>query len=233
MLIAFVLVGGSAAKATLIIGASDFTTDGIGVNNLTSVTTASGTLTDLTFISSTSAANADTDYWHSTLSQEVSSGLAVEALLDQSPFTGALNPGVSTTFQFGTSVPQNASFFVFGRGNNWPTSAIATDIAGADLDLTVALPDPGTTFALTVAGSPWARNPGANFGSSLGGWTFELSEFVGTGNTSDVAGIRLSRTDNNFDPTLVGYGAIPEPSTAALMLIFGAGLMRRMRRKLA
>jgi hypothetical protein len=198
-------------------------------NTLTSV----NGMTDLAFTSSTSAGNGNTDYWHSTLSREVSSGLAQAALLDQSPYTGALNPGIATTFQFGAAVPLNATFFVFGRGNEWPTSAIATDVAGADLDLTVSIPSPGSTFALTVTGTPWARNPGANFGDNLAGWTLDLAEFTGTGNPADVGGLRLDRGDGNFDPTLVGYGVIPEPSSAALILVFGSLLLARFRRSSA
>ena len=163
--------------------------------------------------------------------QEVASGLAVEALTDHSPYTGALNPGRATTFGFGAAVPADVTFFVFGRGNNWPTSAVAIDGAGADLDLTVPLQNPGATFALTVAGTPWARNPGANFGSNLAGWSFGVNEFTGTGDLASVAGIRLDGNDNNFDPTLVGYGsAIPEPSSAALALFMSSLLLlRRLR----
>jgi hypothetical protein len=232
VLLAAFAAGTPSLKATLVIGPGDFTTDGVGFNNLTSLTGSAGVLTDLTFTSSTSAANADTDYYHSTLSQEVSSSMSVEALLDQSPYTGALNPGTATTFQFGAIVPQNATLFVFGRGNDWPTSAIATDISGADLDLTLALPGTGGTFALTVTGAPWSRSSGGDFGSNLAGWSFELGELTGTGNLSDVAGVRFDRGNDNFDPTLVGYGVIPEPSSAALMLLFAGMLLQRIRRNL-
>jgi hypothetical protein len=145
-------------------------------------------------------------------------------------FTGVLNPGVATTFQFGSAVPANATLFVFGRGNDWPTSAIATDISGADVDLTVSLPNPSGNPALVTSGSVWARNPGTNFSGNLGGWSFDVGELTGTGNLADVASIRLDRSTDTFDPTLVGYAVIPAPSSAALVLLFGGLILRRVRR---
>ena len=212
-----------ASAPAAVMNITGITTDGSAPNNLISITTASETLSTLVY--SDSSHTGTNRYWHSTLSTDPLSGTA--ALDDGSPYTGVLNPNrATTTYTFDFAPRDQDTMFLIGRGNDWPSSIVATDSAGTDLPLTLNLTS-GSQF-FPVGSNDWARNNGTNFSNGLGGWTFALEDFTGTGDIADVRGIRYERDNNNFDPTLIGI-AIPEPSRALLLLVgaLGLGVIRR------
>lgn len=68
--------------------------------------------------------------------------------------------------------------------------------------------------------------------SKLGGVTFSLTDFTGTGDLSTVTGFALNG-NNQLDPNVVGAFVVPEPGTtcfvAAGLVLLCLGLRRKVR----
>jgi len=187
---------------------TSITAGGTTYANLTAATSAatvdSGTLGGLLFYSGTAPANglaAVTDGLNAT--------------------TGSGNIGDGVNFFFGQNVDGANLFFV--------------DIGAADLTTVRPIDGAGNLigdFTLsTLSGG------GTQFGSitlvgvatvAIRGVLFNTSDFSGTGSLTGVEGIRLAA--DNLDPMVVGIAAVPEPSSAALLLLGTLGMAMRRRK---
>ena len=94
------------------------------------------------------------------------------------------------------------------------------------------------TLATSTANLDALVNPASNSGLNVGnpandlavnGLAFDLSDFVGTGPLSGVAGIRIAG-GGTFDPVVVSF--VPEPSTA-LLLASGLAALAVGRRRMS
>ena len=149
--------------------------------------------------------------------------------------TGVVNIGDAVNVVFGTTLlAEGAS----GASND----LFITEFGGSDQFTLSPIDASGSVignFSLTVQGSSFTifaqidstTNASGNVGTDLRGIAFDLSDFVGTGTLSGVAGIRIN--SGGGDPGVVAFNtqavAVPEPTALALLAAAPLALLRRRR----
>jgi hypothetical protein len=148
--------------------------------------------------------------------------------------TGAVNVNVANYF-FGQVVTGSAGLgndiFIVDISSEDTITVRPIDAAGnviGNFSLVLG-PNEFEPLALTTANLDGTLNQSAtsplDSGSALNNLfvsivAFDLSDFVGTGILSGVAGVQIDG-GGSFDPSVVGFTSVPEPGLA---LLLGAGL---------
>ncbi len=139
--------------------------------------------------------------------------------------TGSANIGDGINFFFGQNVDGESLFFV--------------DFGGADTTVVRPIDGAGNLigdFTLTTQSDGGVAGGFATLDATasgiviapIQGVVFNTSDFTGTGTLTGVEGIRLA--GSTLDVMTVGIAVVPEPTSLALALIGGCGLMALARR---
>lgn len=200
-----------------------------GVASVATVTTSEGTFGSLT---GATASNATGQRYYKITDP----GADADTLTGLVASDGLLNlstPG-GTNIQLGSGFTANTRFFILDAasaataiGDPATVSLIdsANNVVGT-FSLSLATTDFGTKTAVITGAS---REGGVDLDLDLGGVTFSLADFAGSGTVGDVTGIRLTGAAF-LDPAVVGFYNVPEPSVISLIgLGLGGSLIRRRR----
>lgn len=206
-----------------------------GNASIASVTTPEGTFVNLVGATANNIVTSNT--LSSVGTMPISAAAAVSGL--------SLNDGVnnlqSGNFQFSGTIDDDTRFFLIESA---PQSSALGD--SATITLIDSLNNQVGTFSLSLSVSDFTASAAGDIAnalatvtyttgqgtltSKLGGVSFALADFTGTGDLSLVTGIRIVST--TLDPNVVGMYSVPEPKTAALaaggLLVLGG--CRRQRK---
>jgi hypothetical protein len=204
-----------------------------GNANIASVTTPEGTFMNLVGATANNVVTSNT--LSSVGTMPISAAAAVSGL--------TLNDGVnnlqSGNFQFSETIDDDTRFFLIESA---PQSSALGDFA--TVTLIDSLNNQVGTFSLSLSVSDFTASAAGNISNALatvtyttgqgtltaklGGVSFALADFSGTGDLGLVTGIRIVST--TLDPNVVGMYTVPEPTTTALAvgsLLILAGSRRR------
>jgi hypothetical protein len=216
-------------------------TDGTGTNisyasTLVSFKVGTDEYSNFVTVNSTNASGADdvTPYW-GVNSTDLSAGDDQLSVTDNRLDTGMVNIGDDSDFSFASSPTSlDQVLFIF-------------DVGSADGSLNVELIDGlggnvvGTTLSVnfsvaSVANIDFERVDGGGTSTTGGtdaafvGLALSFSDFgLTSGDLSSIAGVRLD-SGGGLDPGLIGFTAVPEPSSTALLGLGGLSLIMRRRR---
>lgn len=198
-----------------------------------SITVDSVVYSDLTSVSSVLFA-ADRERMWATDGTDPGSDAAAIVGLDYG--TGTLNVDQGTEFRFGRTLAQSERVFIIRDG----APGVAETITLQAINLSNAVIG---TLAITIDNTDvgGSLGPGATLQRESGaadlagrdrvGLSFLVSDILGTGDKSQIAGLRVANSGNPsvWDVTAVGLAVIPEPGTLALAA--AGGLMLLVRRR--
>jgi hypothetical protein len=233
----------SPALATVIPMTSATFTGGIdgsgnitNTTQITSFTTTQGTVSTLVGATSVTSVTGGLDLDRNAWGNAGTESNGATSLMGLDASTGAVQINTANFF-FGQTVQAGNDIFILDVGTTDPLTVNPIDISGTligTFSLSIIAADWGT-LATSTANLDALVNPANNSGLNVGnpandlavnGLAFDLSDFVGTGTLSGVAGIRIAG-GGTFDPVVVGF--VPEPSTVLLLAMGLTGLALRRR----
>ena len=193
-----------------------------------SITAGSVTYSDLEGGTATPTTGSPSKYWVDGSTEPATGHDAVSGLRAS---TAAANIG-ELQIQFGQTLSNYDRFFMFDvNGDDNPTLTLI-DSLGNDVG-TTAYTLSSYSYGSTVyeSANPMLRSSGsASSAWEFEGVSFTLADFSGTGDSSTATGFRFSG-DNGMDLGKV-VAAVPEPSSA-LLLLLGLGCLVSQRRRRA
>jgi hypothetical protein len=166
-------------------------------------------------------------FWQANGGSFVDGTTPVQSLLEGlSLTTGIANAGFTAMFS-DSRVTVDSTFFFFEIGGSDDFTVAPVNSAGDALgtwELSVVSGDYGPTVISTT---DVEKNASGTASHDIGGLTFSLDEFTGSGDLSDFAGFQFDM--DGGDAVLVG-AVVPEPTTLAISALGLVGLVRRRRR---
>lgn len=200
---------------------------------ISSLTTDEGAFSDLT------GATANNVVTSNALSSVGTMPISANAAVSGLSANDGVNNLQSGNFQFSAPLDETTRFFILESA---PQSSAVGD--AATITLIDAFNMPVGTYSLSLSVSDFTSSPANNTANALatltytsgqgtltaklGGVSFALADFSGTGDLSLVTGIRIVST--TLDPNVVGMYSVPEPGTA-LLALSGIGALLFSRRR--